>query len=211
MPETGEEIFSSFLGVPIQRVGEKLGVLVVQSKTARQFSDDEVYALEVVAMVLGRNDRTWRVFMAKTMACSALHKQPVLFRGSTGQEGAAEGHVWLHEARVVVTNPVADDPLIEIERIRAAVGELRVSVDDLLSPHSLDKEQKQVLEAYRMFAHSRGWLRRMEEDISLAFLPKRRWKKNNPPPARVWNRCPTPICATGCMIWMICRTACCAS
>ncbi|MDO9526929.1 MAG: GAF domain-containing protein, partial [Gemmobacter sp.] len=51
MPETGEEMFSSFLGVAIQRVGEKLGVLVVQSKTARQFTDDEVYGLEVVAMV----------------------------------------------------------------------------------------------------------------------------------------------------------------
>ncbi|MDN5788736.1 phosphoenolpyruvate--protein phosphotransferase, partial [Pseudorhodobacter sp.] len=79
--------------------------------------------------------------------------------------GAAEGRVWLHEARVVVTNPVADDPALEIERIRAAVGELRVSVDDLLAAQSLDKDQKQVLEAYRMFAHSRGWLRRMEEDI----------------------------------------------
>ncbi|MEL6518904.1 MAG: GAF domain-containing protein, partial [Pseudomonadota bacterium] len=52
MPETGEEIYSSFLGVPIQRLGEKLGVLVVQSKDARTFSEDEVYALEVVAMVL---------------------------------------------------------------------------------------------------------------------------------------------------------------
>ena len=88
-----------------------------------------------------------------------------MFRGTTGQEGAAEGRVWLHEPRVVVTNPVADDPLTEIDRIRAAVGELRVSVDDLLSAESLDKDQKAVLEAYRMFAHSRGWLRRMEEDI----------------------------------------------
>jgi phosphotransferase system enzyme I (PtsP) len=33
-----------------------------------------------------------------------------MFRGTTGQEGAAEGRVWLHEPRVVVTNPVADDP-----------------------------------------------------------------------------------------------------
>ena len=52
MPETGEEIYSSFLGVPIQRIGERLGVLVVQSREARQFSEDEVYAIEVVAMVL---------------------------------------------------------------------------------------------------------------------------------------------------------------
>lgn len=165
MPETGEEIYSSFLGVPIQRVGEKLGVLVVQSKVARQFSDDEVYALEVVAMVLAEMTELG-AFAGDDGAMRVLHRRPVMFRGSTGQEGTAEGRVWLHEPRVVVTNPVADDPLTEIERIRAAVGELRVSVDDLLEAESLDKDQRQVLEAYRMFAHSRGWLRRMEEDIA---------------------------------------------
>ncbi len=166
MPETGEELFSSFLGVPIQRVGERLGVLVVQSKTARQYSEDEIYALDVVAMVLAEMTELG-AFVGDDGGMRALHKQPVMLRGSTGQEGAAEGHVWLHEPRVVITNPVADDPLTEIDRIREAVGQLRVSVDDLLSAESLDKEQKQVLEAYRMFAHSRGWLRRMEEDIQL--------------------------------------------
>ena len=165
MPETGEDLYSSFLGMPIQRVGEKLGVLVVQSKAARAFSDDEMDALDVVAMVLAEMAELG-AFSGEGAAMGALHKQPVMIRGGTGQEGAAEGHVWLHEPRVVVTNPVADDPLTEIDRIRAAVGELRVSVDDLLAAESLDKEQKQVLEAYRMFAHSRGWLKRMEDDIA---------------------------------------------
>jgi phosphotransferase system enzyme I (PtsP) len=164
MPETGEEMFSSFLGVPIQRVGEKLGVLVLQSKTARAFDEDEVDGIEVVAMVLAEMTELG-AFSGAGGATEALHKQPVLFRGGSGQEGASEGRVWLHEPRVVVTNPVADDPLTEIDRIRAAVGELRVSIDDLMEAESLDKEQKAVLEAYRMFAHSRGWLRRMEEDI----------------------------------------------
>lgn len=164
MAETGEDAYCAFLGVPIQRVGERLGVLVVQSKAKRIYAEDEVDALEVVAMVLAE--------MAELGAFNgedgmeAKHTHPVLFRGGTGQEGAAEGRVWLHEPRVVVTNPVADDPLTEIDRIREAVAKLRVSVDDLLSLASLDKEQKQVLEAYRMFAHSRGWLRRMEEDIT---------------------------------------------
>jgi phosphotransferase system, enzyme I, PtsP len=164
MPETGEELFSSFLGVPIQRVGEKLGVLVVQSKTARQFSEDDIYALDVVAMVLAEMTELG-AFTGDEGGMRALHKQPVMLRGTSGQEGAAEGRVWLHEPRVVITNPVADDPLTEIDRIRAAVGELRVSIDDLLGAEALDKDQKAVLEAYRMFAHSRGWLRRMEEDI----------------------------------------------
>ncbi|MDB6455147.1 phosphoenolpyruvate--protein phosphotransferase [Falsirhodobacter sp. 20TX0035] len=164
MPETGEEAYCAFLGVPIQRVGERLGVLVVQSKTERLYAEDEVDALEVVAMVLAEMAELGAFNSDEGMG--GKHTHPVLLRGGTGQEGAAEGHVWLHEPRVVVTNPVADDPLTEIERIRDAVAKLRVSVDDLLSLASLDKEQRQVLEAYRMFAHSRGWLRRMEEDIT---------------------------------------------
>jgi phosphotransferase system enzyme I (PtsP) len=208
MPETGEEIYSSFLGVPIQRVGEKLGVLVVQSKVARSYSEDEIDALDVVAMVLAEMNELG-AFAGDGV--QALHKKPVMFRGSTGQEGTAMGRIWLHEPRVVVTNPVADDPLTEIDRIREAVGVLRVSVDDLLAAESLDKDQKAVLEAYRMFAHSRGWLRRMEEDIQRGLRPKRLWRKNNPPRAIGWNRWMMPTCANGCMISTICPTACCAS
>ena len=165
MPETGEELYSSFLGVPIQRVGEKLGVLVVQSKAARQYSEDEVYGLEVVAMVLAEMTELG-AFTGAGEGMRTLHTAPVMIRGGTGQEGTAEGHVWLHEPRVVITNPVGDDPDRERERLHAAVQQLRVSVDDLLAAGSLDKEQKQVLEAYRMFAHSRGWVRRMEEDVA---------------------------------------------
>ncbi len=166
MPETGEEIYSSFLGVPVQRLGEKLGVLVVQSKKAREFSEDEVYALEVVAMVLAEMTELG-AFVGEGAALSARHQQSVMIRGTTGQEGAAQGHVWLHEPRVVVTNPIADDPHRERERLHQAVEELRVGVDKMLAASAGgDKEQLKVLEAYRMFANSKGWLRRMEEDIS---------------------------------------------
>jgi phosphotransferase system enzyme I (PtsP) len=164
MPETGEEIYSSFLGIPVQRIGETLGVLVVQSKTAREFSADEVYALEVVAMVLAEMTELG-AFVGEGAAMSARHSQPVLLRGTVGQEGVAEGHVWLHEPRVVVSNPIADDPVREEERLTHAVDQLRVSVDQMLSMASGDKEQKQVFEAYRMFANSKGWMRRMVEDI----------------------------------------------
>ncbi|MFA3917517.1 phosphoenolpyruvate--protein phosphotransferase [Ruegeria hyattellae] len=166
MPETGEERFSSFLGVPIQRLGEKLGVLVVQSRDPREYLADEVYALEVVAMVLAEMTELG-AFVGEGAALSPLHQQPVLLRGGTGQEGTAEGHVWLHEPRVVITNPIADDPHIEQARLNHAVEELRVGVNKMLEmSQNGDKEQLQVLEAYRMFANSKGWMRRMEEDIS---------------------------------------------
>ena len=165
MPETGEEIFSSFLGVPIQRLGETLGVLVAQSKAAREYSADEIYALEVVAMVLAEMTELG-AFVGEGAAMSARHSQPVLLRGTVGQEGVADGHVWLHEPRVVVSNPIADDPEAEEKRLTEAVEELRLSVDQMLQVASHDKDQQQVFEAYRMFANSKGWMRRMCDDIA---------------------------------------------
>ncbi len=165
MPETGEERYSSFCGVPIQRLGEALGVLVVQSKDARKFTNDEVYALEIVAMVIAEMTELG-AFVGEGAALSARHQQPVMLRGSVGQEGASEGHVYLHEPRVVVTNPISDDPETERARLITAIDQLRSGVDDLLTDtSSVDGEQRQVLEAYRMFANSSSWLRRMEEDV----------------------------------------------
>ncbi|NND18308.1 MAG: phosphoenolpyruvate--protein phosphotransferase [Silicimonas sp.] len=167
MPETGEEVFSSFCGVPIQRLGDRLGVLVVQSREARAFSEDEVYALEVVAMVLAEMTELG-AFVGEGEALRARHTNPGMFRGGIGQEGVAEGHVRLHEPRVVVSNPVADDPEAETTRLREAIDTLRVSVGDMLdtvSDDPGDTDHREVLQAYQMLANSRSWLKRMEEDI----------------------------------------------
>jgi phosphotransferase system enzyme I (PtsP) len=166
MPETGEEIYSSFLGVPIQRLGEMRGVLVVQTRTARAYSDDEIYGLEVVAMVIAEMTELG-VFVGEGAALSAPHQQPVLFRGGVAQEGNAEGHVFLHDPQIVIANPVADDPDAELARLRDAMDRLKGDVDDMLNMQlgSPTEEHRQVLEAYRMFANSKGWLSRMEEDI----------------------------------------------
>lgn len=165
MPETGEERYSSFCGVPIQRVGETLGVLVVQSREARELTPDEVYALEIVAMVLAEMTELG-AFIDEGAALAAPHQRASLIKGTIGQEGAAEGNVYLHEPRVLVLNPISDDPEAEVARLRDAIDTLRTSVDDIISGNrTLSGEQKQVLEAYRMFANSRSWKKRMEEDV----------------------------------------------
>ena len=162
MPETGEEIYSSFLGVPIQRIGEMLGVLVVQSRNARAFTEDEVYGLEVVAMVVAEMNELGAFL---TDGASSVHTHPELFRGATGQEGAAEGRVWLHEPRVVVTNPVADDPEAETRRLNEAIVTLRGQIDAMLADTD-GGDNRTILETYRMLANSKSWQRRMAEDIA---------------------------------------------
>ncbi|MEO1240120.1 MAG: GAF domain-containing protein, partial [Pseudomonadota bacterium] len=101
MPETKEERYSSFCGVPIQRIGDILGVLVIQSRDARKLTPDEVYALEVVAMVLAEMTELG-AFIGEGAALAAPHQRSAMLRGTVGQEGAAEGQVFLHEPRVLV-------------------------------------------------------------------------------------------------------------
>ena len=166
MPETREERYSSFLGVPIQRLGETLGVLVVQSRISRLFSDDEIYAIEVVAMVLAEMTELG-AFVGGDENLKAPHQYSVLIRGGIAHEGASSGNVLLHEPRVVVTNPFAEDTIIEQKRLQDAIQRLKGDVDGMLNTalKGATEEHKKILEAYRMFANSKSWLKRMEEDI----------------------------------------------
>jgi phosphotransferase system enzyme I (PtsP) len=166
-PETGEEEFVSFLGVPIQRLGEVLGVLVVQNRDARDYSDDEIYALEVVAMVIAEMAELGAFIGPGPMEIGRPHRRPLLARGIVGQEGVAEGRVVLHEPQIVVANPIADDPAREAQRLHEALGRLRTEVDEMLASDHLTAsgEHRDVLNAYRMFANDKGWVRRIEASV----------------------------------------------
>ena len=166
MPETGEEIYSSFLGVPLQRLGETLGVLVIQSRDARTFNYDEIFSLEVVAMVLAEMAELG-TFVGEGAALAAPHTQPLAMSGGVAHDGIAEGSVLLHEPRVVLTNPVTDDPERELARLDDAMSKLRGSVNDILAVTDLitDPEHREVLETYRMSANSEGWVSRMRANI----------------------------------------------
>ncbi len=166
LPETGEEIFTSFLGVPVQRLGEVMGVLVVQNREPREYSDDEVYALEVIAMVIAEMTELG-AFVGPGSLETQPHKQPFYAKGLVGQEGAAEGTVVLHDPQILVSDPISDDPAREIQRLQVAVEALRAEVDEMLALDYLSPggEHRDVLQAYRMFAYDKGWVRRLEATI----------------------------------------------
>src|SRR5512145_304681 len=52
-PETGEEKYHSFLGVPIVERGTPIGVLVVQTMRRRRFSRGEIRLLRAIAAQVG--------------------------------------------------------------------------------------------------------------------------------------------------------------
>jgi phosphotransferase system, enzyme I, PtsP len=165
-PETGEEIYHSFLAVPILRGGDVLGVLTVQNKRHKEYSDEDVEVLQTTAMVLAEHLLSGAVAGANAGAEFSRAVGHVV-RGQPLSEGLALGHVVLHEARVVVTELEAKDPVEEDRRLDTAMEELKASIDEMLEQGDLSAtgEHRDVLEAYRMFAHDRGWLRRMKEAI----------------------------------------------
>ena len=168
LPETGEEIYNSFLGVPVLRAGRTLGVLVVQNRTKRHYRDDEVEALETTAMVIAEMIATGDLARLTRPGLELDLSRPIGFKGLSFNEGVGLGHVVLHEPRVVVTNLFNEDSEAEVRRLDNALGSLRLSIDDMLSRRDVafEGEHRAVLEAYRMFANDRGWVRRLEEAVS---------------------------------------------
>ncbi|MEO0960642.1 MAG: phosphoenolpyruvate-utilizing N-terminal domain-containing protein, partial [Pseudomonadota bacterium] len=166
-PETGEEIFASFLGVPIQRLGEVLGVLVIQNQNPRDYTEDEVHGLEVVAMVIAEMAELGVFTGPAETDIPRPHALPFFAKGVIGQEGVAEGTVLMHEPQVAIENPVADDPAAERTRLHEALRGLRGEIDEMLEADYLADggEHREVLNAWRMFAHDKGWVRRMEASI----------------------------------------------
>ncbi|OWV71649.1 phosphoenolpyruvate--protein phosphotransferase [Rhizobium sp. J15] len=167
LPETGEEIYHSFLGVPILRTGRSLGVLVVQNKASRNYRDEEVEALETTAMVLAEMIATGELKKITKPGLELDLTRSVTIDGDTYNDGIGLGYVVLHEPRIVVTNLLNEDAEKEIRRLAEAMGSLRISIDDMLSRRdvSMEGEHREVLETYRMFAHDQGWVRKLEEAI----------------------------------------------
>jgi phosphotransferase system, enzyme I, PtsP len=165
-PETGEEIYQSFLSVPITRGGDVLGVLTIQNKNSKDYSDEDVEVLETTAMVLAEHLVSGDVAGVNSAAEFSRAKAHVVV-GQPISEGLALGHVVLHVSRVVVTELTSKDPDAEAARLEAAVDELKTTLDEMLEQGDLavSGEHRDVFEAYRMFAHDRGWLRRMKDAI----------------------------------------------
>jgi phosphotransferase system, enzyme I, PtsP len=165
-PETGEEIYHSFLAVPIERSGQILGVLDIQNRASKEYSDEDVEVLQATAMVIAENLISGAVAGAGP-SIEISKSQPAVIEGEPLSAGIALGHVVLHEPRIVVTQLLSDNPAAEIERLDTALDKLQAHIDEMFEHEHLSAagEHRDVLEAYRMFAHDKGWHRRLREAV----------------------------------------------
>ncbi|HJT07731.1 MAG TPA: phosphoenolpyruvate--protein phosphotransferase [Stellaceae bacterium] len=167
-PETGEEIYHSLMGVPILRGGRVLGVLVVQNRTQRHYSDDETEALQTIAMVVAELAASGDLVSPEEQQPSeGIGLLPMRLDGVRLNTGLAVGTAVLHEPRVLISQLVAEDPKAELARLRGAVDAMQSAIDELLAASDIASsgEHRDILETYRMFAADRGWLQRMTDAV----------------------------------------------
>src|SRR5262249_44861196 len=130
-PETGEEIYKSLMGVPILRGGRVVGVLVVQNRKPRNYSEEEIEALETVAMVVaGLVARGDRVPGGETRPSEGIGLLPMRLEGIVLCSGLAIGRAVLHKPRPTLADIVAENPASERERLQVALAGLSRSLDD---------------------------------------------------------------------------------
>ncbi|HEY1604053.1 MAG TPA: phosphoenolpyruvate--protein phosphotransferase [Allosphingosinicella sp.] len=167
-PETGEELFHSFAGVPIVRRERAIGVLSVQHADPRAYDDVEIEALQTVAMVLselianaGLADR------AAAAEPSARDQGSARLQGLKIVTGMAQGVAVYHQPRILIEHTVAEDVEAERHRVYSAFRKMREQIDNMasLAEFGTVGEHQEVLETYKMFAYDEGWSRRINEAI----------------------------------------------
>jgi phosphotransferase system enzyme I (PtsP) len=165
-PETGEERFHSFAGVPIVRLETPIGVLAVQHAEPRRYEEVEIEALQTVAMVLSEMLAGARLVDGARRS-RMRSAGPLRLSGLKLVAGMAKGQAVFHEPPVVVEHTVAEDTEAERERVYSAFRKMREQIDNMArdAEFGTTGEHKEILETYRMFAYDEGWSRRINESI----------------------------------------------
>ncbi len=167
-PETGEEKFHSFAGVPIVYRERAVGVLCVQHVEPRRYEDVEIEALQTTAMVLSElisnNDL---IDEQEALGLAPEQTGPATVSGLPLVKGLASGTAVYHQPRVTIDQVMADDIEVERQRVYRAFDRMREQIDNMTNQAEFRTggEHEEVLKTYKMFAYDEGWGRRINEAI----------------------------------------------
>ncbi len=178
-PETGEEIYSSFVGVPILQGGRVIGVLVVQGKAAQRYTQGQVEVLQTVAMVLSEMAASGQLVDAQEIKTATGGLIAQQLSGMRLSPGMAKAPAVLHQPQLTITRYVATDSDHEKERLERALTALQESFDRYIQSAALadDDEQREIIETYMLFTQDRGWKSRINEAIDAGLTAEAAVKK----------------------------------
>ena len=167
-PETGEERYHSFAGVPNIRRERAVGVLAVQHAETRKYQDVEIEALQTVAMVL--SELIANAGLIDTAGGGSDRPQSTAAMRIAGQklvDGMGSGFAVFHQPRIHIEHTVAEDTDAERHRVYAAFDKMREGIERMTreAEFGVGGEHEEVLETYKMFAYDEGWARRINEAI----------------------------------------------
>ena len=167
-PETGEDKFHSFAGVPIVRRERAVGVLCVQHVDPRRYEEVEIEALQTTAMVL--SELIANADLVDEEEVASLSPQltgPQRLHGLSLVKGLAAGVAVFHQPRITIDQVMADDRDAELQRVYLAFDKMREQIDRMAAQaeFGVGGEHEEVLETYKMFAYDEGWSRRIIEAI----------------------------------------------
>lgn len=167
-PETGEELFHSFAGVPIIQHERAVGVLCVQHSESRRYDEIEIEALQTVAMVLSELIANADLVDSEAQShAKSTDQSSMRLNGQKLVDGMGAGVAVFHQPRITIEHTVAEDIEAERHRVYAAFDKMREQIDRMASQTDFGAagEHDEVLETYKMFAYDEGWSRRINEAI----------------------------------------------
>lgn len=167
-PETGEDKFHSFAGVPIVYRERAVGVLCVQHVEPRRYEDVEIEALQTTAMVLSELIGAAELIdEEEARGLSETLTEPQQISGLALVKGLGAGQAVFHQPRVQITQVMAEDIEAERQRVYRAFDKMREQIDNLANQaeFGVGGEHEEVLKTYKMFAYDEGWSRRINEAI----------------------------------------------
>ena len=150
-PELGEDVYHSFLGTPIIHRKQVLGVLVIQQKTSRQFSEMEESFLVTlsaqIAVLIAHDTAQGHGFFDDN--------KPLVIKGIGASSGVAIGPIWWDNTQPDLNNvfPASTLDVVREHEI------LSVAIEDALADFKrmrkkLDHElNKDALAIFDLFTH----------------------------------------------------------
>ncbi|MEK6747805.1 MAG: phosphoenolpyruvate--protein phosphotransferase [Pseudomonadota bacterium] len=170
-PETGEEQYSSFLGIPIINHGQTMGALVVQDRRRRRYAEEEVTLLLTLAAQLSgaiahaqASGRMQNVGQRKRLAGG---DKP--FRGLAGAPGVAIGIgvvVYAGANLDAVPNRNVTDTDAEVQAFETAVTQVRAEMTQLRSElQHLPAEDRAIFDAYQLMLESDSLIKQTVQKI----------------------------------------------